>query len=469
MRRIFQRITSSAHRDREDNHNLSRKKAERRRSNLTATNLGVTSQAPIHILNLPYEVLETILTYAWHGDPTGLPGSGIFINFVNANPIVSMNITLSPNPHNRLTSSVQALGTGELGVFMGQRTFVRLSLVCSMWNEIMQNVVKTYVSLPSLRKFEAYSRLVRAGLPVDSPQQELTRKEDRRTSWKPSISSSSDSKRDSIRLDAFEAAQKARRLCRALHVHIPTGNLSMVPSWDMIPPLISQLPALTHLMLTASEAHPAIHHSLLQNLPPTIATLDIHISTPYKYQRPVLLHVKAGSKGETQIEGLRRGLCGVKSFLVNVLDVDLLGSLLEGFGTAYEPSPASSLLPETESSKGQGYSSPALQSLTLLGPHDLTDPNITRTVSHSPSIHTLKLYPRSSRGPVRTFINIDPFTPWNAVDALSNEAWFPALENLVVQLPQFEKTTPELDRIKAVCEKRGVRVRVEQAQGVTVL
>ncbi|CAG8527924.1 12602_t:CDS:1 [Acaulospora colombiana] len=266
-------------------------------------------------------------------------------------------------------------------------------------------------------------------------------------------------------------------------------------------------------MLTASEAHPAIHHSLLHNLPQTILTLDIHISTPYKYQRPVLLHVKAGSKGESQLEGLRRGLSGVKSFLVNVLDVDLLGSLLEGFGTAYEPTPSSSLLPEAESNKGQGYSSPALQSLTLLGPHDLTDPNITRTVSHSPSIHTLKLYPRSSRpiprftvappastdqtapsppttgttinppaspsqatsgtgtggGPVRTFINIDPFTPWNAVDALSNEAWFPALENLVVQLPQFEKTTPELDRIKAVCEKRGVRVRVEQAQGVTVL
>jgi hypothetical protein len=433
-------------------------------------------------------------------------------NVVNANPIVSMNITLSPNPHNRLTSSVQALGTGELGVFMGQRTFVRLSLVCSMWNEIMQNVAKTYVSLPSLRKFEAYSRLVRAGLPIDTPQQELTRKEDKRTSWKPSISSSSDSKRESIRSDAFEAAQKARRLCRALHVHIPTGNLSMVPSWDMIPPLMSQLPVLTHLMLTASEAHPAIHHSLLHSLPPTVVTLDIHISTPYKYQRPVLLHAKAGGKGELQIEGLRRGLSGIKSFLVNVLDIDLLGSLLEGFGTSYEPSTSSSLLPVEEESDGtnkaQGYSSSALQSLTLLGPHDLIDPNITKTVSHSPSIHTLKLYPRSSRpiprftvappastdqitplpptttsnppasptqttstggGPVRTFINIDPFTPWNAVDALSNEAWFPALENLVVQLPQFEKTTPELDRIKAVCEKRGVRVRVEQAQGVTAL
>lgn len=450
---------------------------------------------------LPYEVLENILTYAWHGQFTGLPGGGEFIfddprqmlsNEYEApatNEITDDTIReilgeptgpkprlppLQPAPHTRLTSSANWAGTNGTGVFLGTETYVHLSLVCSTWHEIMLDLAKEYVSLPTLKKFHEYATL----LEVDVSRDEvLLRVKDQRDGKEKR--SATDGQESPARVS--KSAEKARRLCRSLHIDIPTGNLSMVPSWNDIPTIIQPLSSLTHLLLTASEPHPALL-SLLANLPQTITTLDIHISSPFAY-KPLVMGSAAApmntsatiaqtqaemarrERGRKHLESLRLGVENVKHVLINVIDPVLLGSLLEGFGSMEPAAP-----PESSESGAKKhvdrdstgiYASRALQTVTLQGTHDLTCREITHTISHSSTIHTLKLYPHTNR--VQPALHADSLQWWNAVQALENEAWFPALEKLVVQLPNgYLEKSPELERIQQACDKRSVVVDVQR-------
>lgn len=156
------------------------------------------------------------------------------------------------------------------------------------------------------------------------------------------------------------------------------------------------------------------------------------------------------------MESLREGVRNIKHVLINVIDPVLLGSLLEGFGSM-----------ETSMTNNRNsttvYASPALQTVTLQGMHDLTCPEITRTISHSSTIHTLRLYPHANRLPSRKIGALDGLKGWNAVGALENEAWFPALEKLVVQLPSgYFEQSPQLEMIREACSGRGVLVDVER-------
>jgi hypothetical protein len=440
----------------------------------TSWNKSKPRDAPLSpIETIPYELLESILVLAWHGED-GLPGNTTFvfdnpIDMQQALNVVSnaaslgaagLGVTqLQTNPYKDLSSSIKATGAGYTTT-KSATTYIQLSLVCRTWHSIMRDVVRMHVSLPNLRKFDQYMRFISLQRPpaivgnLQTDQQEA--------------SSPKNSAEQQTTLS--EEAISNRRLCRSIHFDIPTGNLTMVPSWNDVPPIIKSLPLLTHIMITAAEPHPALH-ALLAELPPTVTTLDIHISSQYKYKKPQLLQNRRyfGS------ESLRNGVANVKHLLLNVNDPDLLESLLEGFGVSAEK-----LKEEEESGTilGTGaagvasgeplasagkvppktiYSSNALQTLIVYGPHDLNASCFTNTVAHSSTIHTLKIYPHSSRPAIS-----DPFKHWNAVVALTNEVRFPRLEQLVVHLSRFEETTPELDEIKRVCLKRGVQVQVEK-------
>ena len=159
--------------------------------------------------------------------------------------------------------------------------------------------------------------------------------------------------------------------------------------------------------------------------------------------------------GRRNMESLRSGVSNIKHVLINVIDPVLLGSLLEGFGSM-----EASTMTNNRSSTTI-YASHALQTVTLQGMHDLTCPEITRTISHSSTIHTLRLYPHANRLPNPA--HVDGVKAWNAVRALENEGWFPALERLIIQLPGgYPKQSLQLERIREACSKRGVQVDVER-------
>jgi len=432
-------------------------------------------QEPSPITELPYEIVENILIFAWHGDTTGLPGSGSFL--FDTPRAASSNDTdttteLLPNPHTRLTSSNDA-SRSSAGRFPSEEEYKRLSLVCSQWHEIMQDVVKMFVPLTSLWSFRAYSQIVGIEVPSSSGSSSESEEQSEGTPKKKTKGGSS--KRKEI-LDPKEVENKARRLCQSVHIDIPTGNLSMVPSWSSILPILQRLHNLSHLMLTVAEPHPALF-DLLGSLPHTITTLDIHISSPYVYKRPTLpTQMSIAPMSSSGATKLRDGVSGVRHLLVNVLDPLLLECLLEGFGSCVDNIHSGSGSKQANSSTTRGskiiYSSPSLQTLIIQGPHDLTSSHITNTVSHSHTIHTLKLYPHiscSNSSPsfspsysrLDNSISGDPLRMWNVDQALANEAWFPALEVLIVQLPLFEESTPALDETRRVCKERGVRVSVE--------
>ncbi|KAG9021196.1 hypothetical protein FS842_006766 [Serendipita sp. 407] len=255
----------------------------------------------------------------------------------------------------------------------------------------------------------------------------------------------------------------------------------MIPSWSDIPTLTlpietatgltSSFDALTHIIFTVSEPHPAFFAYLAGGLPSSVKVLDVHISSPYIYKRPVLNRSGGASPNSREVE-LRRGLSQVKHLLVNVLDSLLLACILEGFGASYnEPSPQDAQVafilgeePQTSSRRSELYSSPSLQTLTLHGPHSLIHPTITDTISHSQTIHTLTLYPHSPKAPDDMSAPCSALSVWNAPLALQNEAWLPALERLVVRrLPSDAREETELTKIKEVCKKRRVQVVIEMS------
>lgn len=434
----------------------------------TSWNKTKPRDAPLSpIETLPYEILESILVLAWHGEG-GLPGNTTFVfdNPIDIQQTLDAGSTqLVTNPYKDLSSSIKAAGAGHT-MTKSSTTYAQLSLVCRAWHSIMRDVVRMHVSLPNLRKLEQYMRFISVQRPstmVESSQSEQDASSSKVTGGQQRVLS--------------EEANSNRRLCRSIHFDIPTGNLTMVPSWNDVQPIIKTLPLLTHIMITAAEPHPALH-ALLAELPATVTTLDIHISSHYKYKRPQPINNRRYFGSET----LRNGLANVKHLLLNVLDPDLLESLLEGFGVSAEKvkmdeedttsginglsaaAPVEMLMSKGKIPPKAIYSSNALQTLTIYGPHDLNASCFTNTVAHSSTIHTLKIYPHSSRP-----VLCDPFKYWNAVVALKNEARFPRLDQLVVQLPQFEETTPELDEIKRVCQNRGVQVRVEKTPFVLPL
>ena len=442
-----------------------------------------TENSPL--FKLPYEVLENILTYAWHGDPTGLPGGGSYVFedprvvFVSEFEQDAMSTELAPDPdlpqggapawpallpapHTKLTNSAWA-GRQDAGVFCGTETYLSLALVCVAWREIMLNVTKTYVSLSSLKKFLEYESV----LEIDGPRDDVQPR------FKDVQQGKESSGAERVR-NLSKSAEKARRLCRSIHIDIPTGNLTMVPSWHDIPAILAPLTSLTHLIITAAEPHPAFL-SLLAALPPTITTLDIHISSPFAY-KPLFLGAAATpmntsatiaqtqaemarrtEAGKTNLESLRSGVGKVKHIFINVIDPVLLGSLLEGFGSMEK----STIKDATSRASTTIYASRALQTVTLQGLHDLTCPEITRTISHSSTVRTLRLYPHTSQPRSR---RIDLVGRWKAVEALENKAWFPALENLIVQLPGGDpKQSLQLEKMRKACSKRGVCVDVERS------
>ncbi|KAG8826493.1 hypothetical protein FRC17_008211 [Serendipita sp. 399] len=328
-----------------------------------------------------------------------------------------------------------------------------------------------YVSIPTLHGLQEYARIIGAPyLTGRFPKDSL------KAQGKASSRNTVDS-HPAGALDDTERALLARRLCRTIHINIPTGNLTMIPSWSDIPVLTlpiqiptgvkSSLDSLTHIIFTVKEPHPAFFAYLAGGLPSSVKVLDIHISSPYIYKRPVLNRASSN----TREADLRSGLSHVNHLLINVLDPLLLACILEGFGSTYSE-PSTSQNPQVvaildEESKAaarrsQIYSSPSLQTLTLHGPHLLTHPTITDTISHSPTIHTLTLYPHAPKVPGDMLAPCNALSVWNAPLALQNEAWLPALERLVVRKPTPEaRDEEELAKIKEVCEKRRVQVIVE--------
>jgi hypothetical protein len=455
---------------------------------------------------LPYEVIENILVYAWHGDPTGLPGGGSYIfddprtqseaettsldgedepttgtgsgsgsGLVPDPDLPRQGVgihalpALPPAPHTRLTNAAWAATNGT-GVFLGAETYLSLAGVCVMWREMMLDITRTYVSLPSLKKFHEYARVLEIDAPKDGALSRLKDSQDKADRAREGGGHGTGVE-GAVALS--KGAEKARRLCRSLHIDIPTGNLTMVPSWHDIPAILAPLTSLTYLILTAAEPHPALL-ALLTALPATLVTLDIHISSPFAYKPLVVLGGAGGpmntsatiaqtqaemarrETGRRSMESLREGVRNIKHVLINVIDPVLLGSLLEGFGSMETST-------TDDRSSTTVYASPALQTVTLQGMRDLTSPEITRTISHSSTIHTLRLYPHANRLPSPKHEALDGLKGWNAVRALENEAWFPALEKLVVQLPSgYLKQSPQLERIRAACSKRGVLVDVER-------
>ncbi|KAG8841469.1 hypothetical protein FRB91_004983, partial [Serendipita sp. 411] len=216
---------------------------------------------------LPFEVLENILVFAWHGQTSGLPGNGNFV-FHNPRAIANTNGpvgtsnhsaltfgstfgSLLSNPHTKLSTANEHNGS-FVGDFPVVVTYHTLSLVCKRWRKAMYNVARMYVSIPSLTSLQKYSKV------VDAPYQTGRFAREYRTDGDQGKASS---------VDDPERVLLARRLCRTIHFNIPTGNLSMIPSWSDIPTLTlpietatgltSSFDALTHIIFTVSEPHPA--------------------------------------------------------------------------------------------------------------------------------------------------------------------------------------------------------------------
>ncbi|CAG7847065.1 SubName: Full=Uncharacterized protein {ECO:0000313/EMBL:CCA75054.1} [Serendipita indica DSM 11827] len=483
---------------------------------------------PITFTDLPYELVESILIYAWHADPHGLPAGGTFRFY---NPHTEDN-DHSPNPHNKLSTAIAGQKVDQY-TEAGKRTYCRLALVSRMWYQIMQDVVKMYVAIPSLGALMTYARFVGAPLYTSSIARIRISIEGDSSSDENDGQNSSSSHRfaewvagkldrarrtrlESVSRDANGSAKvdsktidDSRRLCRTIHVNIPSGNLTTVPAWADITTLLAPttLPApssghgaeeqelqkeitfdaLTRLIITAAEPHPGLFAFLSNGLPKTLTTLDIHVSSPYIYVRPVVSLPSGIAKLSATAEQ-RRGVEHIQHLLVDVLQIELLEVILEMFGsfplllkaeTDYGryPSDVEELLAAITGDEKKDvmkvprhegiYTSPSLKTLALYGPHTLTHAAISDTVSHIPTIHTLSLYRHAVSDPFEVSSSCYRLSRWDAPKALDNEAFFPGLERVVVQMRPLDVTSAEeeeeLSLITDVCEKRKVGVIVERS------
>lgn len=376
--------------------------------------------------SLPSEIVEMILTYVWHGPGiAALPGNGEFQPTYNDPTPIDVPQYMSHDAYSALHTTAASMHP-DIGLYPRLENYRRLSLVHSSWHIAMQRIALTYVSLTDLGTIERYSKVI---------------------NWQGSTGAYDQSPQLLTPIQ-----QRSRLLCRTLHAHFATGNLTLVPSWPVVAQLLPNLPSLTHLIITAAEAHPALG-GLLDSLPLTVRELDIHISSVYKYKMPLK---------EIRLDAVKN----ITSLLLSAYDVTFLQKLLEPFTPPVVP--RSSAAPQAVLSAASSITSPSdieelpaimhshasLDTLSLVGPHHLTDTWFEAT-SHSTSIKTLKLY--ELHAPGRATPTSDA---WALGDALNHAPWLPKLEQVYIQrgLASGLRDEKVWGHIVTACEKRGVHL-----------
>lgn len=380
--------------------------------------------------SLPSEIVEMILIFVWHGPGiAALPGNGEFQPTYHDPTPIDVPQYMSHDAYSALHTSAGSIHP-DIGLYPRLENYRRLSLVHSSWHIAMQRIALTYVSLTDLGAIERYSKVINwqgsSGACDQSPQL-LT-----------------------------PSQQRSRLLCRTLHAHFATGNLTLVPSWPVTAQLLPNLPSLTHLIITAAEAHPALG-GLLDSLPPTVRELDIHISSVYKYKMPLK---------EIRLDAVKN----VTHLLLSAYDVAFLQKALEPFTPPVVPrstvapqavlSAASSTTPPPDIEELPAvvmHSHASLHTLSLVGPHHLTDAWFEAT-SHLTSIKTLKLYELHAPGRAATSSDA-----WALRDALNHAPWLPKLEQVYVQRGFASGLRDEevWGHIITACGKRGVHLLEE--------
>ena len=408
---------------------LASKRKQQKRQQPTSKSL-VQEVLPIAgMSSLPSEIVEMILTYVWHGPGiTALPGTGEFQPTYHDPTPIDVPQYMSHTGYSALQTSVASIHP-DIGLYPRLENYRRLSLVHPSWHIAMQRIALTYVSLTDLGAIERYSKVInwQGGTAVYDQSPPL--------------------------LTPFQ--QRSRLLCRTLHAHFATGNLTQVPSWPVIAQLLPNLPSLTHLIITAAEAHPALG-GLLESLPSTVRELDIHISSVYKYKMPLK---------EIRLDAVKN----ITHLLLSAYDVKFLQKALEPFTPPVVP--RSTVAPQaTLSASGPITTPPAVEelsaimhphaslcTLSLVGPHRLTDVWFEAT-SHLTSIKTLRLY--ELHAPGRAAPTSDA---WALGDALNHAPWLPKLEWVYVQrgLASGLRDEEVWGHIVTACGKRGVHLLEE--------
>lgn len=382
--------------------------------------------------SLPSEIVEIILTYAWHGPGiAALPGNGQFQpTYYDPTPIDIPQYFNGGDAYSALQTSAGSLHR-DIGLYPQLENYRLLSLVHSSWHKVMQRIALTYVSLTDLAAIDRYSRVI---------------------NWRANTGDDESYGQSSQLLTPSQ--QKSRLLCQTLHTHFATGNLTLVPSWAGMAQLLPNLPSLTHLIVTAAEAHPALGN-LLDSLPPTVRELDIHISSVYKYKMPLK-------------EIRRDAVKNITHLLLSAYDVNFLQRALEPFTPLVVPrrpaTPQAALpksestppLPDVEELQAIVHPHVSLHTLSLVGPHCLTDPWFEAT-SYLISIKTLKLYELNAPGRVAPTADA-----WALGEALNHASWLPKLERVYVQRGSASGLNDEVwGHLATACGKRGVHLLEE--------
>lgn len=411
----------------------SKRKQQRRQQ--TISNTLVQEVLPIAgMSSLPSEIVEIILTYVWHGPGiAALPGNGQFQPTYHDPTPIDVPQHIVQDAFSALQTTAGSIHP-DIGLYPRLENYRRLSLVHSSWHIAMQRIALTFVSLTDLGTIERYSKVI---------------------NWR-GTTRDNDSCDQSPQL-LTPSQQRSRLLCRTLHTHFATGNLSLVPSWSSMSQVLPNLPSLTHLIITAAEAHPALG-SLLDSLPPTVRELDIYISSVYKYKMPLK---------EVRVDAIKN----LTHLLLSAYDVRFLQKALEPFTPPVIPRPSTTpqaVLPDlglaTPTPSSNVEATPAivhphasLHTLSLVGPHSLTDSWFEAT-SHSTGIKVLKLYELDAPG--RAAPTSDA---WALGDALNHASWLPRLEQLYLQrgLASGLRDDEVWGHIVTACGKRGVYVLEE--------
>ena len=377
--------------------------------------------------SLPPEIVEIILTYVWHGPGVAaLPGNGQFQPTYHDPTPIDVPQHVNQDAFSALQTTAGSIHP-DIGLYPRLENYRRLSLVHSSWHIAMQRIALTFVSLTDLGTIERYSKVI---------------------NWRGSTGGEESYHQSPQPLTPSQ--HRSRLLCRTLHTHFATGNLSLVPSWSSMAQVLPNLPSLTHLIITAAEAHPALG-SLLDSLPPTVRELDIYISSVYKYKMPLK---------DIRLDAIKL----VTHLLLSAYDVKFLQKALEPFtppviprpsatpqAVLPEPGPATSP-PNIEVVPAVMYPHASLHTLSLVGPHCLTDPWFEAT-SHLAGIKILKLYELDAPG--RAAPTSDA---WALGDALDHAPWLPKLERVYLQrgLASGLRDEEAWGRVVTACGKRGV-------------
>ena len=406
----------------------SKRKQQRRQQPISISKSLVQEVLPIAgMSSLPSEIVEIILTYVWHGPGiAALPGNGQFQpTYSNPMPI-DVPQYLNQEYFSALQTSAGSIHP-DIGLYPRLENYRRLSLVHSSWHTAMQRIALTFVSLTDLGTIERYCKVI---------------------DWRGSTGDEESCSQSPQLLTPSQ--QRSRLLCRTLHTHFATGNLSQVPSWSSMAQVLPNLPSLTHLIITAAEAHPALG-SLLDSLPPTVRELDIYIGSVYKYKMPLK---------EFRFDAIK----DVTHLLLSAYDVKFLQKALEPFSPPVIPRPSAT--PQAALSESEPAAPPpsvealpaivhphaSLHTLSLVGPHCLTEPWFEAT-SHSTGIKILKLYELDAPG--RAAPTSDA---WALGDALNHAPWLPKLERVYLQRGSASGLRDEevWGHVVTACGKRGV-------------